>query len=123
MKIIYLLDLYINNKVIKFNNCKLKLLKDNEKYNKKQKNEIKKRIKKYLKDSNLNNVNIELALPQSPSNLIPLSNDEAIGNDEIKNCLSIKKKMEIKIFIKKHKKMKNIKQLKIVEIDLKIWLG
>ena len=103
MKIIYLLDLYINNKVIKFNNCKLKLLKDNEKYNKKQRNEIKKRIKKYLKESNLNNVNIELTLPQSPSNLIPLSNDEAIGNDEIKNCLSIKKNGNQNIYKKAQK--------------------
>ena len=103
MKIIYLLYLYVNNKVIKFNNCKLKNLKDNIKYNEAQKRKIKKRIRKYLKESASNNFNIEFGNLQSPSNQIPLSNNEAIGNDEIKNCGSIIKNGNQNIYKKTQK--------------------
>jgi len=94
MKLKELLLIYINDRDNKFNNFKLKTLKDNTNYSGKEKEEIKKIILNYInspKESASNNSFNKLAIFQTSSNLIPLSNNEVIENDEIKNVVSIKK--------------------------------
>ena len=94
MKLKELLLIYINDRDNKFNNFKLKTLKDNTNYSGKEKEEIKKIILNYInspKESASNNSFNKLAIFQTSSNLIPLSNNEVIENDEIKNVISIKK--------------------------------
>ena len=97
MKINDLILIYVNDRVNKFNNCKLKTLKDNTNYTEKEKEQIKKMILNYmnsLKESNSKNSIIELNeldIPQSPSNLTPLSNEEDLGNHNIKQFISIEK--------------------------------
>jgi hypothetical protein len=93
MKINDLILIYVNDRVNKFNNCKLKTLKDNTNYTEKEKEQIKKMILNYmnsLKESNSKNSIIELNeldIPQSPSNLTPLSNEEDLGNHNIKQFI------------------------------------
>ena len=80
--------------VYKFNNCKLKTLKDNTNYIENEKEQIKKMILNYmnsLKESNSKNACFELDIPQPPSNLNSLSNNEDLGNYNIKKFISIEK--------------------------------
>lgn len=94
MKLKELLLIYINDRDIKFNNFKLKTLKDNINYSGKEKEQIKKILLDYInspKESASNNSFNKLAIFQTSSNLISLSNNEVIENDEIKNVISIKK--------------------------------
>lgn len=139
MELKALILIYVNDRVNKFKNCQLKTLKDNTNYSEKQKEQIKKMILNYmnsLKESTPKNSVIKLAIPQLPSNLTPLSNDEVLENNNIKISASIEKNENKNENIIKSKdnqeKMKNknilIKRLKIkqmmkMEIDLKIWSG
>ena len=97
MKIKHLILIYINDRVNKFNNCKLKTLKDNTNYTEKEKEQIKKKILNYmnsLKESNSKNSGIklnELDIPLPPSNLTSLSNNEDLGNYNLKKFISIEK--------------------------------
>ena len=94
MKLKELLLIYINDRANKFNNFKLKTLKDNTNYSGKEKEQIKKKLLNYInspKESSSNNSFNKLAIFQTSSNLISLSNNEVIENDEIKNVISIKK--------------------------------
>ena len=97
MKIKHLILIYINDRVNKFNNCKLKTLKDNTNYTEKEKEQIKKMILNYmnsLKESNSKNSGIklnELDIPLPPSNLTSLSNNEDLGNYNLKKFISIEK--------------------------------
>jgi hypothetical protein len=97
MKIKHLILIYINDRVNKFNNCKLKTLKDNINYTEKEKDQIKKMILNYmnsLKESNSKNSGIklnELDIPLPPSNLTSLSNNEDLGDYNLKKFISIEK--------------------------------
>ena len=94
MELKALILIYVNDRVNKFKNCQLKTLKDNTNYSEKQKEQIKKMILNYmnsLKESTPKNSVIKLAIPQLPSNLTPLSNDEILENNNIKISASIEK--------------------------------
>ena len=94
MELKALILIYVNDRVNKFKNCQLKTLKDNTNYSEKQKEQIKKMILNYmnsLKESTPKNSVIKLAIPQLPSNLTPLSNDEVLENNNIKISASIEK--------------------------------
>ena len=94
MKIKDIILIYVNDRVYKFNNCKLKTLKDNTNYTENEKEQIKKMILNYmnsLKESNSKNSCIELDIPQPPSNLTSLSNNEDLGNYNLKKYVSIEK--------------------------------
>ena len=97
MKIKDIILIYVNDRVYKFNNCKLKTLKDNTNYTEKEKEQIKKMILNYmnsLKESNSKNSGIklnELDIPLPPSNLTSLSNNEDLGNYNLKKFISIEK--------------------------------
>lgn len=87
-----LLLMYIFDRVIRFNKCHLKTLKDNIKYNEKEKQKIKSIILSYinsLKEKKPNNSGNEFAMPIPPSNLTPLSKDDELGNDNIKDITSM----------------------------------
>ena len=94
MELKALILIYVNDRINKFKNCQLKTLKDNTNYSEKQKEQIKKMILNYmnsLKESTPKNSVIKLAIPQLPSNLTPLSNDEVLENNNIKISASIEK--------------------------------
>lgn len=89
-----LLLIYIFNRVIRFNKCQLKTLKDNIKYNEKEKEKIKSIILSYiksLKEKSPNNSCNELVIPIPPLNLTPLSKDDVLENDNINAIASMKK--------------------------------
>jgi len=113
MKLKELLLIYINDGANKFNNFKLKTLKDNTNYSGKEKEQIKKMLLNYInspKESASNNSFNELAIFQTSSNLIPLSYNEIIENDEIKNVVSIKKNKRQNITKKEMNKEKEEEQ-------------
>lgn len=92
MKLKDLILIYVNDRVSKFKNCQLKTLKDNTNYSEKQKEQIKKMILNYINsliESTPNNSRIKLDIPQLPSNITPLSSDEVLENNNIKNISSI----------------------------------
>jgi hypothetical protein len=94
MKLKDLILIYVNDRVNKFENCQLKTLKDNTNYTPKEKEQIKGIIVDYInsqKESNSKNSGFELDIPQPQLNLTPLSKDEVLENNNIKNIGSIEK--------------------------------
>ena len=89
----YLL-MYINDRIINLDKFRLNTLKDNSKFSEEQKKEIQKMIIKYInlaKESTSNNSGSELTNLSPPSDLNPLSNNDALDNDDINNVASIGK--------------------------------
>ena len=94
MKLKDLLLIYVNNRVNKFNDIKLKTLKDNTNYSEKEKEQIKKVFLNYInypKETTSNNSDNKFDIPQPPENSIPLSNNDVLENGDIINAVSIEK--------------------------------